>query len=212
MDINNFFSDAFCINLDSRPDRWERVISELKKLNLNQIKRYSAIKHDKGAIGCRLSHIDIITRAKEAGNDNVLILEDDIQVLDGHTDHISDALSDLSNHEWDIFYFGATIAPGATVSPVTDNIATTNFAYTTHAYALHSRMFDYILENIHRYNVIDVFYNDMIVSRGNAYIINPIRIVQSDCYSDIEGKDTSYSQDMINFFNRALKNANIPRT
>ena len=205
MNINTFFSDAYCINLDERKDRWRDVVNDLKKLKLTQINRYPAIKHRRGAVGCRLSHVDIIKRAKDSNLDNILILEDDIQVLSGTDDHISNALSELSNLDWEIFYFGATIAPGATVTPVTDNVAKTNFAYTTHSYALNSSVFDNVLEAVEKYNVIDVFYNDQVVNRGKAYIINPIRIVQRESYSDIEGKDTSYADDMLDFFQRALK-------
>ena len=97
MNINTFFSDAYCINLDERKDRWRDVVNDLKKLKLTQINRYPAIKHRRGAVGCRLSHVDIIKRAKDSNLDNILILEDDIQVLSGTDDHISNALSELSN-------------------------------------------------------------------------------------------------------------------
>lgn len=205
MKLNDFFSDIYCINLDERKDRWNDVVEDLKTLELTQIKRYPAIKHERGAIGCRLSHVDIITQARDNGLDNVLILEDDIKVLPGKGDHISKALEELSAIDWEIFYFGATIAPGAAVTPVTDHVARTNFAYTTHAYALNGKIFDHVLEAVKKYNVIDVFYNEQVVNRGKAYIINPIRIVQRESYSDIEGKDTNYAKDMLDFFDRALK-------
>jgi GR25 family glycosyltransferase involved in LPS biosynthesis len=205
MKIDNFFSDIYCINLDERKDRWVDVVEDLKTLQLTQVKRYPAIKHSRGAIGCRMSHVDIITQAKNNGSDSVLILEDDIKVLPGGSDHISKALEELSTIDWEIFYFGATIAPGATVIPVTEHVAKTNFAYTTHAYALNSKVFDHVLEEVKKYNVIDVFYNEQVVSRGKAFIINPIRIVQKESYSDIEGKNTDYAKDMLDFFERALK-------
>jgi len=210
--LSDYFDNIYCINLDERVDRWEQSLSELKGLDLTQVMRFPAVKHVDGAVGCRDSHVSVIKHAKQNNYKKILVLEDDFKVLPDSRDHISDALSELDTIDWEIFYFGATIAPGATVTPVTTHVAHTNFAYTTHAYALNSCVFDHILHAIQKYKVIDVFYNQQVVSRGKSFIINPLSIVQRECYSDIEQKHADYSQDMIDFFNKALSNANITRT
>lgn len=206
MNINDFFDDIYCINLEERKDRWKTAVEALKQLGITSLKRYPAIKHQQGAVGCRMSHVDIITRAKQEKRRNILIFEDDIEVLPGEDNQISHALDELNDLDWDMFYFGATIAPGSKVTPVTNNIAHTNFAYTTHAYALNGRIFDYVLESVKNFQVIDVFYNQVVVSRGKTFIIHPIRVVQQEGYSDIEGKHTKYADDMINFYKGALTN------
>lgn len=205
MSLSDFFDCVYCINLDERVDRWKDSVEALKQLGLPTVTRFPAIKHENGAIGCRASHVSIIQHAKDSKFNKILVLEDDFRVLPGEDDHIDKALQELDNIDWEIFYFGATIAPGATVTPVTERVAHTNFAYTTHAYALNSNIFDYVLEAVKKYKVIDVFYNQQVVSRGKGYVINPLRIVQRECYSDIEQKHADYSVDMINFFEMALK-------
>ncbi len=185
--INDFFDKVYCINLDERVDRWEQAQKEFKKLGINEVERFSAVKHEKGAIGCRESHLNIIKEAKELGLSNILIFEDDVLVLEEHLNKIESALNELKTLDWELFYFGATVDPNVgRLSSVTPTIVRTNFAYTTHAYAINNSMFDFILENAPYQPIIDVFYNRNIVTRGNSYIINPMLCSQQESYSDIE--------------------------
>lgn len=203
--INDFFDGIYCINLDERTDRWEQVQKEFEKLGITDVKRFSAIKHEKGAIGCRESHLSIIREAKELGLRNVLIFEDDALVLESDITKIGNTLDELKKTPWELFYFGATVDPNVgrltTVSP---HLVRTNFAYTTHAYAINSNMFDFILERAPFHEIIDVFYNRNIVVRGQSYIINPMLCIQQESYSDIEKHHADY-QWMITFFNKALR-------
>jgi GR25 family glycosyltransferase involved in LPS biosynthesis len=204
MGINEFFDGVYCVNLDERTDRWEQAQIEFKKLGIMDVKRFSAIRHEKGAIGCRESHLSIIREAKELGLPNVLIFEDDLLVV-GDTTHIDETLSQLSEVEWDLFYFGATVDPNVgRLTVVTDNLVRTNFAYTTHAYAVNSHMYDFILEQGPHHNIIDVFLNQKIVRRGNSYLINPMLCIQQESYSDIEKHHADYGW-MVDFFNKSLK-------
>lgn len=203
--INEFFDAIYCINLDERTDRWEQAQVEFKKLGVEGVKRFSAIRHERGAIGCRESHLGIIKEAKELGFNNVLIFEDDVLVLEGSISKIDDSLSELKNIPWELFYFGATVDPNVgRLTPVSPHLVRTNFAYTTHAYAINSDMFDFILEQAPHHGIIDVFYNRTIVSRGQSYIINPMLCIQQESYSDIEKHHADYGW-MITFFNKALK-------
>ncbi len=203
--INDFFDKVYCINLDERVDRWEQAQKEFKKLGINEVERFSAVKHEKGAIGCRESHLNIIKEAKELGLSNILIFEDDVLVLEEHLNKIESALNELKTLDWELFYFGATVDPNVgRLSSVTPTIVRTNFAYTTHAYAINNSMFDFILENAPYQPIIDVFYNRNIVTRGNSYIINPMLCIQQESYSDIEKHHANYEW-MITFFNKALR-------
>jgi GR25 family glycosyltransferase involved in LPS biosynthesis len=203
--INEFFDAIYCINLDERTDRWEQAQVEFKKLGVEGVKRFSAIRHERGAIGCRESHLGIIKEAKELGLNNVLIFEDDVLVLEGGISKIGDSLNELKNIPWELFYFGATVDPNVgKLTPVSPHLVKTNFAYTTHAYAINGDMFDFILEQGPYHGIIDVFYNQKIVSRGNSHIINPMLCIQQESYSDIEGHYADYGW-MVDFFNKSLK-------
>ena len=67
------------INLKKREERKEQIENELKMLKIpsNKIERFDAIVNTNGALGCSLSHISVLKRAKENKWSNVLILEDD---------------------------------------------------------------------------------------------------------------------------------------
>lgn len=69
----------FYINLEHRIDRNNQISKELQKLEIpsEKIERFPAIYHKVGAIGCGLSHIQILKIAQERGYKNIIILEDD---------------------------------------------------------------------------------------------------------------------------------------
>jgi len=75
-DIKN----VFYINLDYRLDRKQNVINELNKIGLTGT-RFNAIKNQIGAIGCTMSHLEILKMAQKEDMDHVLIVEDDISFL-----------------------------------------------------------------------------------------------------------------------------------
>lgn len=73
----------FCINLDSRPDRWEHFQFVMKDTPIvDSIQRFSGIVASNGVEGCRQSHISIIRKAKEENLPWVGIMEDDCTPYD----------------------------------------------------------------------------------------------------------------------------------
>lgn len=202
MEINKFFDKIYCINLDERPDRWEKALIEFEKIGIKNVERFSAFKHEKGAIGCRESHLSIIKKSKEENLKNVLIFEDDVFFIEENLLNIPKVLSDLKNIDWDLFYLGATIDPNVGfMNKITDNIFKTNFAYTTHAYAINNNIYDKILSEAPYHPIIDVFYCRNIVPMGKSFIMNPMLAIQQEGYSNIENHQADYSW-MIEFFDK----------
>ena len=79
----NRFSDIkniYYINLESRLDRKIHIEKELKNIGL-QARRFNAVKCNNGAIGCSISHLEVLKMAAQLKLDHILILEDDIQFL-----------------------------------------------------------------------------------------------------------------------------------
>lgn len=209
MKLNEYFDKIYCINLDERPDRWEQVLNEFKKVGIENVERFSAVKHEKGAIGCRESHLNIIKKAKEEKLNNVLIFEDDVFFIDDNIKFISKTLEDLKNIDWDLFYLGATVDPNVGfMNKITDNIFKTNFAYTTHAYAINSKIFDKILDQAPYHPIIDVFYCRNIVPMGKSFIMNPMVAIQQEGYSNIEKHQADYGW-MVDFFNKIKTKSGI---
>lgn len=78
---------AFYINLDHRTDRRAEIEKELADKGI-QSERVAAYKTTPGCIGCSLSHIAALKRARERGYESVMIFEDDFMFL-------------VSKEEWD---------------------------------------------------------------------------------------------------------------
>jgi glycosyl transferase family 25 len=209
MKLNEYFDKIYCINLDERPDRWEECILEFKKIGITNIERFSAIKHERGEIGCRESHIQIIEKCKKQNLKNVLIFEDDVLFLEENINYIEDTLNQLSEVDWDLFYLGATVDPNVSYfNKIKKNLVSTNFAYTTHAYAINSTVFDKILDEAPKYPIIDVFYCRNIVPLGRSLIMNPMVAIQKEGYSSIQKQQANYMW-MIDFFNKIKIKSNI---
>jgi len=202
MNLNEYFDKIYCINLDERPDRWEQSLEEFEKVGIKNVERFSAIKHEKGAIGCRESHLKIIEKSKNENLNNVLIFEDDVFFIENNLKHINKTLDDLNDIDWNLFYLGATVDPNVGyMEKFSDNLFKTNFAYTTHAYAVNSNIFDKILNEAQYHPIIDVFYCRYIVPMNKSFIINPMVAIQREGYSNIENLHADYNW-MIEFFDK----------
>lgn len=202
MKLNEYFDKIYCINLDERPDRWKQALNEFKKVGIENVERFSAFKHEKGAIGCRESHLGIIRKAKEEKLNNVLIFEDDVLFIEKNIPLISKTLDDLKSTNWDLFYLGATVDPNVGfMNKITNNLFKTNFAYTTHAYAVNGSVFDKILNEAPYHPIIDVFYCRHIVPMGKSLIMNPMVAIQQEGYSNIEKHQADYGW-MVEFFDK----------
>ena len=66
MNNTTLFDGVYYINLKYRPDRKEQIEKELNNFNI-KYERFDAIKHDIGIIGCGLSHLAVLEKAKELG-------------------------------------------------------------------------------------------------------------------------------------------------
>ena len=113
--LNTYFDKIFIINLDSRKDRWEECLDILKKYNITNFERVSAIRpiykdipknyynnlvvnqtewYVTGCIGCKLSHYRVIQLAKKRNYKNFLVLEDDFSI---NTDNFEEILVNSIN-------------------------------------------------------------------------------------------------------------------
>jgi glycosyl transferase family 25 len=78
--VNNYIEHIFYINLDKRTDRKKKFENQASLYNLN-VERFQAIQKDMGALGCTLSHLEVLKIARERNYKNVLIFEDDFEFL-----------------------------------------------------------------------------------------------------------------------------------
>jgi glycosyl transferase family 25 len=120
MNLADYFQRIYIINLRHRTDRKREMEAQLKKVGLSldhpQIELFAAIRPDNangfpsiGAKGCFMSHLSILKDAQKRGLDNVLIIEDDLDFVADFNSRIDNAMHELNQHKWSIFYGGGRL-------------------------------------------------------------------------------------------------------
>jgi GR25 family glycosyltransferase involved in LPS biosynthesis len=208
MKINEFFKEAFYINLDDRPDRLEHMNNELSKHGLYDfIKRYSAIKAEirtpqNCVIASGTSHRNIIQYAKDNDLENILIFEDDVFFKENGVEIIEKSLDSLSNKEdWDVYYFSANLFDNP-LSLIDENLLLIHGCYCVHAYAINKRAYDRVLQyNPHTDPPIDAYLTTNPFRKYGGY---PFAISQIDSISDNIGGFIGYDEIFRNVYNRPI--------
>lgn len=207
--INNLFNKIFVINLDHRKDRWNECIKLFEEYGITNYERFPAIspnlkdipyeqykhfivnKKDwyvPGAVGCKLSHLNIIKLAKERGYENFLVLEDDFSInktLDEFNTIIYESMKELGS-EWDMLYLGGNNLVKPTKISNRKYIHKSVKTNTTHAYAMNVSIYDKCIGEIDKCGTeIDDYYKRHIQNKCKCYCIFPSLIKQRESISDI---------------------------
>ncbi|MDC3298526.1 glycosyltransferase family 25 protein [bacterium] len=203
--IEDTFDGVFCVNLDSRADRWKQFQEDLQDYNIHDVvTRFSAVKATPGWVGCKASHMNIIKHAIDNKLNNILIFEDDAEFVDNNMNFLTDSLTQLKTIDWDMLFLGCNVDyPNLNpqLTKVTDNLVSTKFAYTTHAYALNSTVFNRIYNGLTQDNKqIDFFYGHKLIPTIKTFVTNPMMCIQRAGYSDIEKRVVNYDW-MLDAFN-----------
>jgi GR25 family glycosyltransferase involved in LPS biosynthesis len=198
--INDFFDKVYCLNLDSRRDRWAECQQIFQQNNLD-VERVSAVYGKDlnlpiegikpGAMGCSLSHYFIVKMAKQLGLKNVLILEDDIEFAPDLQDQFNEYVQQLPT-DWHMLYLGGNHGIGFPLQPLTANLSQMRFSYTSHAVGLNHTIYDTVLQSIINLRApVDVCYAH-VQYNNNAFVFNPHLAWQRSSYSDVEQADVNY--------------------
>jgi hypothetical protein len=153
--------DLYVINLKERNDRFENIKKNFSNYNIIQV---DAIKHEKGAIGCFLSHKKCIQIAKEKNLKNIIVIEDDC-VPTNNFDRIINIKKFLDeNDNWDIFLGGAFhVNPYHILGKVNmqvDNLLSINGGYCFHFIIYNNTCYDFFLNQDENLNPIDHVWQD----------------------------------------------------
>ena len=202
MKVNEFFEEAFYINLDRRTDRKEGFEAQMKSVGLEGwVQRMPALPYTKGLhlkpdcdqcdkhAACGLGHQAIIKYAKEKGLKNVLILEDDVSFYNGGIrpgiDIIEDSLDQLSKvDEWDVIHLSAFMMEES-LRLVSPNLVKCSTCLTGHAYGVNHTGYDKLLA----YNpTTDCAHDGWMGQRHHIikYVTYPLSIYQADMVSDLD--------------------------
>tara|TARA_Y100000591_G_C21640920_1_gene597794 strand:- start:150 stop:803 length:654 start_codon:yes stop_codon:yes gene_type:complete len=214
MNINKIF----IINLESRPDRKEQILNEMKKQNIseNNYEFFKAIRptpeevmewnpkyceynkryinpdkfvgYTQGCLGCLKSHVEICRIALDRGYENILILEDDTEFVKSIDNLIK--YSKGINNNYDMLYLA-----GRHIHKNNNTISTikSNDILTTGSYCIKKPAMEYLIKNINNYSKeIDVFYVENIQQNFDCYLCIPNITKQRDGYSDIQQNNVNY--------------------
>jgi GR25 family glycosyltransferase involved in LPS biosynthesis len=191
----------FYINLEKRPERNLDTIVELKKLGIKKPNRFNAISHNIPLVGCAMSHIACIEKAKELGWDYVIIFEDDLKIEGKQK--IIEKFKKYIKYDFDVLYLGCWnyVAP----IRVERDLAKVVRASCFHAYVVKSHYYDTLLKNLKegielklKYPENRMYNNDEYIAslqaKDNWYCLLPIHITQKDGWSDNFNEVRNYSR------------------
>jgi GR25 family glycosyltransferase involved in LPS biosynthesis len=174
-----------CLNLNSRPDRWEQSQEEFKRVGIEGVERFAAIEHENKFLSFNLSQKAIL----ESINEDTWVFEDDVKFI--NTNLKEEIFKHVPN-DWDILYLGANVL---------SNIPAVNKywwkcldAWTTHAICYRNGVQKKILEV---FDVNGYTYDDQlrtkVLPNVNAYVCKPFLAVQRSGYSDLWQREADYS-------------------
>ena len=194
----------FYINLEHRKERDLITRQELKKLGIKKPNRFNAITHEIPLVGCALSHIACLEKAKELGWDYVIMFEDDIKI-EGKNSLLS-KFNKYIKMDFDVLYLGCWnyLPP----EKINNDLSKIVRAVCNHAYIVKEHYYDTLLQNLKegiewklkediRDNNIDE-YHYTLQAKDNWYCITPIHITQRDGWSDNFNEVRNYSERIKN--------------
>lgn len=196
------------INLDHRTDRKMQVEDELRRIGLLDIAfRFPAIQMKDGRVGCTMSHIKCLEKAKKNNLDHLVLIEDDIQFTNPSLfmNNLNKFLS--LGIDWDIILIAGNNVPPHT--PVDDCAVKVNSCQTTTGYIVNGHYFDTLIENMkeglnkllhdpknHFHYAVDKYWFNL-QKRDKWFLITPLSVTQRQGYSDIEKRETNFTHAML---------------
>lgn len=196
----------FYINLESRTDRKEHFLNQIKKLCIEESKilRIDAIKDINGALGCTKSHM----KALELFMENPLwktcmVFEDDFTFYDTSFKNNNDLIKTFFSNftDWGILLLASNQAGRPSIKTHMPSVELVKYSQTTSGYCLHKEsakeVYDIfkksseLLEksNSPQQHALDIYWNKLTMKR---YAFVPNMGYQYNNFSDIEKRFVAY--------------------
>ena len=210
--VKNVFNNKICdeynntfinpqllyINLDKDKERNNQFKEEFKNWQ-TKIERVSGIKHEKGWIGCIMSHLKCIKIAKERNYPWVIICEDDCVLTSSAISQFYNLLPYLWNNknEWDIFMGGCTSIGNEHIiscNPILYKVS----AYTTHFCLINNKTYNKIIDFYKNLDIIKLNEEDYaidVIYRRNYFVCTttPFFSKQRTSFSNLANKYVNYN-------------------
>lgn len=191
-DLNGRFPYKVCINLERRPERWERMKERFARHGIVSVERFSAIDglrlsvpetwpYTPGQYGCLQSHLAVLRSARENDAPNILIFEDDCIFDDEFNQKFLHYIEQVPD-DWDMLFLGGRHFEEPI--RISENIAKAKMTYLTHAYALKRSTYDPLIELCELGQLAIDDYTAALQKDFNCYCFVPDLIWQERLDSD----------------------------
>jgi GR25 family glycosyltransferase involved in LPS biosynthesis len=186
---------AFYINLERRKDRREQFEEECRRMDI-QVERFPAIPKDPGMLGCHLSHLTVLRKAKEMDLPNVLIFEDDFEFLvDKETFTTQLKAFFDSKVEYDVLFLSYAVQKS---EPLNDIVSRGTDVQTASGYIVNAKFYDTLIDNLTaNYPLLEatgshwLYLNDQCwktIQKDNRFLYFNVRLgKQRNSFSDLRG-------------------------
>ena len=145
-----FFPHRVCINLDRRPERWERMQARFAAAGLGAVERFPAVDgrgggvptswpFSSGAYGCLQSHLAVVREARAQEQESILIMEDDVVFAERFHDQFQERVRSLPA-DWDMLFFGCLHYEPP--EPVAPGLGRLRISFSTFMYAVRRTVYD----------------------------------------------------------------------
>jgi GR25 family glycosyltransferase involved in LPS biosynthesis len=207
--LNKLFDKIYCINLNKRTDRWQEMLVQFKRYNID-VERFPAIEGNKfgwhnekytagkavafnGACGCIASHLAIYKLAKQNGYKSILIIEDDCD-FENDLNNVFNFRYKQVPADWDLLYFGGvheTMNGQFKPEPLGKHVMIGKRIITTTCYAAKNTVYDLMINTLERdlpfpYTAIDGYLASEIQPKCKTYAFHPPIAWQRASHSDIQ--------------------------
>lgn len=215
MNFDEVIDAVYCINLDSRPDRWEKVEKNFSELGIQLIRVPAVdgstldlpddtkhiwnkdIHHNERSIGCASSHIRCMEMALESSGSRFLFIEDDAQPCKDFLNLFLKAWQEVPENAPFVYLGGSNLEAPAV--PISERVSASVRTKSTVAYSMTREFISGILPMLREkilFNAIDELYCQLqtyfIENKSAVLILNPRLIYQYDSYSDIINCEVTY--------------------
>jgi glycosyl transferase, family 25 len=193
--FTEFFPYRICINLDRRPERWERMQARFAAAAVGAVERFPAVDggagsvpaswpYSSGAYGCLQSHLAVVRAARAQDRESVLIMEDDVVFADGFHEQFPERVRDLPA-DWDMLFFGCLHYEPP--EPAAPGIGRLRISFSTFMYAVRRTVYDrFISLNQRERDPVD--RTNLILQKNfRCYCFMPHLAWVDDSYSDAQG-------------------------
>lgn len=177
---------AICLNLISRPDRWELAQKEFERQNL-QVNRFLAIPNDDRFLSFNLSQQAILRHIINT-NEETIVFEDDVKFVNDNMHKVLET----APADWQMLYLsGHVLRP---LKKINKDWWRCKHTHTTHSVIYKPETARYILDRYDPFKsgIYDDFLLRLIQPNIKAYICKPFITTQRPGYSDLWQTETDY--------------------